>query len=294
MRKSRAGFTLIELLVVIAIIAILISLLVPAVQKVRTAAASLQCGNNLKQLGVAIHSYHDAHKQLPTGGGNGSGNPATNVADFSWAYKILPFMDQVPLFDSVGPTSPYILTLIDTQVVPAYYCPVRRAVRQYHNQAICDYAGNGGTNTGSGSDGVMIRTGTGKITMVGIADGTSNTLLLGERRINLPFIDNPGGTNDWGDNEPYCRPQYDADAIRVALPSGGSWIGPAADLNDPVPSTASPAPWVWHFGGSHAGGMNALIADGSVRSVRFGVDPIVFRNLCQRADNQPLDWSGIE
>lgn len=292
MKKSRDGFTLIELLVVIAIIAILISLLVPAVQKVRTAAATMQCGNNLRQLGIAIHSYHDANKQLPTGSGNGSGNPATVVADFSWAYKILPFMDQTPLFDSVGTTN--IVAQVDTVPVATYYCNVRRTVRQYHNQAICDYAGNGGTNSGSGTDGVIIRTGTGKLTMQSITDGTSNTLLLGERRINIAFIDNPSGTNDWGDNEPYCRPQYDADVIRVAVPSGGSWIAPGKDLIDSTPSTASPAPWVWHFGGSHEGGMAALLGDSSVRSVRWGVDPAVFRSICQRADEQPIDWASVE
>src|SRR5271167_643870 len=99
--KKRPGFTLIELLVVIAIIAVLIGLLVPAVQKVREAAARIQCSNNLKQIGLAMQSYHDAVKCLPPGmarhdeGDDGGPYPATY-----WSYFILPYIDQIPLYES--------------------------------------------------------------------------------------------------------------------------------------------------------------------------------------------------
>src|SRR5688572_15718995 len=116
----RAGFTLIELLVVIAIIAILIGLLVPAVQKVREAAARAQCQNNLKQIALATHAYHDVNKMLPPGSKgpmNGNGNFPAGWCDpnygcglpfghFSWAAVILPYLDQKPLFDLIDFTQP--------------------------------------------------------------------------------------------------------------------------------------------------------------------------------------------
>src|SRR5688500_5626145 len=93
---NRRGFTLIELLVVIAIIAILIALLVPAVQKVREAAARAQSANNLKQLGLACHGYHDICKSLPYNGTGGGPNVWGNKNDFasgSWGYQVLPFVE---------------------------------------------------------------------------------------------------------------------------------------------------------------------------------------------------------
>src|SRR3984957_1535241 len=100
-RSRHQGFTLIELLVVIAIIAILIALLVPAVQKVREAAARTQCANNLKQIGLACHSYHDAVKKLPQGY---VVNPnAQPIPGWSWSVLILPYIEQAPLYTNLNP-----------------------------------------------------------------------------------------------------------------------------------------------------------------------------------------------
>ncbi len=110
-RSPRPAFTLIELLVVIAIIAILIALLLPAVQQVREAARKTQCRNNLKQMGIALHGYHDTHGMFPKAGFAAGFSSAAQVNNatlkrtrtMSWGTALLPFMDQAPLFNQYDP-----------------------------------------------------------------------------------------------------------------------------------------------------------------------------------------------
>src|SRR4051794_19281709 len=115
LRRWSKGFTLIELLVVIAIIAILIALLVPAVQKVREASARTQCLNNLKQIGLAMQTYHDTYKRIPLGGSN-----TTNVNDWCAQFQILPYVEQAPMYTLVTSSPQNVLAS-----VPVYLCPAR-------------------------------------------------------------------------------------------------------------------------------------------------------------------------
>jgi len=200
---KRLGFTLIELLVVIAIIAILIGLLLPAVQKVREAAARTKCINNLKQLGIALHAYHDTYAALPRGNYDWAtpGNPP-NVAPFQgswdWSAYILPFIEQGNAWNAaiayanvpgqwyswnnpINATPEKMLTCPSDPRGSPIIAP--GAVFGLPVNIMCtSYLGNAGQKSQALTgpwDGVLYANSA--ITLVGITDGTSNTLLVGER-----------------------------------------------------------------------------------------------------------------
>jgi prepilin-type N-terminal cleavage/methylation domain-containing protein/prepilin-type processing-associated H-X9-DG protein len=268
---KRRAFTLIELLVVIAIIAILIGLLLPAVQKVREAAARMSCQNNLKQLGIAWHSYHDMHGHFPTAGDNGpdtvnyccSAQPGY-VDYLNWTYHILPFIEQESIYRLVQPGVTTGWSSINDKVVRTFYCPTRRAPGLYKGHAKSDYAASRGT----GENGVAQRINLGRrVIMQGIIDGTSNTLMLGETRIHLYYI-NSGGC--CGDNEPAYNNGWADDVVRHTN------VPPAPDIRDPAIPDGAPDGM---FGGLHPGGMNICLADGSVRFLRFEISQVNFQRL---------------
>ena len=196
----RRGFTLIELLVVIAIIAILIALLLPAVQQAREAARRSQCQNNLKQIGLGLHNYHDTHKVFPPG----------VITDTGWAWgtMILPFVDQANLYNTMAPGGIMDLSnatqLANAQtVLNVYLCPsdpwgspqknTNYAITitppggsaATYNIGMSNYTGASGTSLGNceavSSMGTGILTINSNIKVRDVTDGASNTMLVGER-----------------------------------------------------------------------------------------------------------------
>jgi prepilin-type N-terminal cleavage/methylation domain-containing protein/prepilin-type processing-associated H-X9-DG protein len=164
--RDRKGFTLIELLVVIAIIAVLIGLLLPAVQKVREAAARSSCSNNLHQMGLAMHHYHDDHHCFP---------PAfAKPSNWGWAVWLLPYVEQDPLYKALNPLATNLAVNANTtRPVPVYLCP------SDPSPAVNNYFSGLGKNNYAASE--QVCDGGSMIEMKEITDGTSSTIMIGER-----------------------------------------------------------------------------------------------------------------
>jgi prepilin-type N-terminal cleavage/methylation domain-containing protein len=290
--RSRFAFTLIELLVVIAIIAILIGLLLPAVQKVREAAARTTCQNNLKQIGLAIQMHHDTYQAFPTGGmGIGptrimvNGVPADYTAQsWAWPYQILPFLEQGNLWGNTNDA------LVYGTPVKIYFCPSVRPPTVLNGRAMIDYAGNAGTYgiwsswgyPANSLDGPFAPTGSKVVNLSSITDGTSVTLLVGEKyldraicQIQTDCNDDQGYTDGW-DNDVICFAQGTNATGPIATPQPDGSIGTCGFV----------------FGSPHLT-MQTVFCDGSVHSIRFNIDPVTFGRLLSMNDGQVLDASAF-
>ncbi|QDT64235.1 DUF1559 domain-containing protein [Calycomorphotria hydatis] len=308
----RKGFTLIELLVVIAIIAILIALLLPAVQQAREAARRSQCKNNLKQLGLAIHNYHDSYRMFP-----GAVYPQNAAgADWSWGTMILPFMEQAPLYKNMnvgGRDCGTFITAatanpdIDTLAIATYRCPSdpgpdQNTARQLNatDTPNSNYVGSNGVGQNVNTvdaNGVFVfgRFETGgssnkqnRIAIRDITDGTSNTIAMGERA--------------WEYDDAAGKVQARAATLIGTQPIPASGGTSATDMADVAACALSAATTpninasplatfarassgpAAGYSSLHVGGAQFALADGSVRLITENVDSATFVNLADRRD----------
>jgi prepilin-type N-terminal cleavage/methylation domain-containing protein/prepilin-type processing-associated H-X9-DG protein len=292
----RHAFTLIELLVVIAIIAILIALLIPAVQKVRDAAGAAQCRNNLKQIGLAAHAFHNANKRFPSavnipGEDSYGWPPAPDPARwYSLSIAIFPYLDQGPIYGQLvmdvanpqsqncsGPNS------IGATVIPVLTCPAdsTRAgspVGVYGSLyfGLNSYGGCAGTSATTTTGSQSLQNGifymNSSVTIKGITDGPSNTLMFGERsRMNLQVTSSSEALGGWA-----WVNSYSQEDSTMNTSEGMEGIL-SHDLNQ--------------FGSQHSGGSisNFAFGDGSVRSINKNISIVPFQRLSTRAGNEIID-----
>jgi prepilin-type N-terminal cleavage/methylation domain-containing protein/prepilin-type processing-associated H-X9-DG protein len=288
--RGRPAFSLIELLVVIAIIGTLIGLLLPAVQKIREAAARAKCQNNLKQIGLAFHNHHTQLGYFPTGGWDWSstptyvnGQPAVGAKqEAGWGFQILPYVEAENAWRGGGATTDDgRIRAACGAALPVFFCPTRRAPQTvvfsfpgfFNDQALtcalCDYAAANWELSG-----VIRQYQPNRID--DITDGTSNTLLVGEKRLNLNFLGQVQKDDDTG----YAS-GWDPDVIRQTE------IAPKPDY------VAAQGDGERRFGSSHPLRFNAVFADGSVRTIAYSVEPGLFRRIGDKADGQPVDLNSL-
>ncbi len=329
-RPRSVGFTLIELLVVIAIIAILIGLLLPAVQKVREAASRARCTSHMKQFALACHNYHDVAGRLPGAAEAGGARYTTLFVE------LLPYVEQDPLYrrwDFVNVTANAGLAVTPLQLM---LCPSHPGIDPAAGATT--YGGNGGTrpfplDANTRADGMFPTTGPASkpaanqsgVRLDHVTDGTSNTILLGERQVGDPGLDSymsaPAGVITPTPDPPlrpvatfarwYPVPAAPPEAAggnaagslfssqaTVGLSNPSHWEPPPPPVPPapPIPTPPPPVPWgpladqirarLGAYGSFHTGLANIALADGSVRSLRTTVTLTALTALTTRAGGE--------
>lgn len=317
--RRQSGFTLVELLVVIAIIGILIALLLPAVQQAREAARRMQCSNNLKQVGLAMHNYHDTYLVFPPGK-TGSTFPdsytSTNAAiRLGVTVFLYPFIEQGNVYDQFKPyfngdvTSGTPSTWAGSETrIEMLNCPSdpggsrtigltssgEERVRAYHNYAAC--MGSTGTMIGSDVSATNLNGmfySQSKTRMRDLTDGTTNTAMMGE--IRLAEAD---GTLSGDSGDDYRGYAFNMAGPNVWLSTRNPPNTATADqilrCRQDIPDmpclkvSASNDNMYLHSRSMHPGGAQIALADGSVRFVPETIDTTIFQNLGNRSDGNSL------
>jgi type II secretory pathway pseudopilin PulG len=285
----------VELLVVLAIVAVVIALLLPAVQRVREAASRITCANNLHQIGLAFHMYHDTYGYLPP----------NRLSDLhaTWAVLILPYLEQSNLYSQWDLPQIYYAQsdIARLTTVPTYFCPSRRSASTPPGHSISgdqnddigstlgpfipgalgDYATCTGTDNCDGADcdghlyngafrSAMNQYGQflGTVSFAQITDGLSNTLFAGDKHVPMQ--------------------NFGLGPLDCSLYDGDYWMCSSRSAGPNYPPAQKPTDTVIGFGGYHSGICQFLLGDGSIRAIANGIDPNILSLLANIADGQPI------
>jgi prepilin-type N-terminal cleavage/methylation domain-containing protein/prepilin-type processing-associated H-X9-DG protein len=275
--RRSIGFTLVELLVVLAIVAVLMAMIVPAVQRVRSTAYRVQCANNLRQIGIALHGFHVAQRRFPPG----IRRHAKDYPFLGWGGRLLPYLDQQPVWAQAqrdyaklpkfwdGPVQhDGVHTVVATFVCPADGRALGRVEPEGADAAFTHYLGVSG-RTSATRDGVLFFDS--RVSLRDVKDGAANTVLVGERP---PSPDNRFGW--WyagvgqafnGDGDMVLGVEGYRTTFRAPTCPFGPYsfrAGSASDVCD-----------TFHFWSQHSGGAHFLFVDGSVRMLHYSASPLM-------------------